>query len=409
MRQDAHLADRGVLSIRQRFIKAMRTDPTDLNPDVLYPIIDATTVKRTRQFVKKHYSGDTIKGPDGTPRAITFPKPNAITVRYALEDQLPGFFDQLEESLDSDGDKNILFARYMPGAYRIESPDQEENGHARAMTGLLRSGLLKRFESSCFAFRETIQKMILQHDHFLQAIEKGHVVTTAFLQDISGDDESLFEELLERHSEDIADVRYFDVTRLKNDVLRDRDRLQTLEDSAASISNESDAKLTALSNVLVEIAAQAEYEASDAIDETQKRKVLIFSSFADTVKWIWGFLNEELEKRPELAAYQGRLTAVSGSYTRLARFPRMMPSWDLLPSPCRRAKMQTQIDMISWSPRISLPRALTCNSVDTLSITMYHGIQCDWYSDMAESTESTVPTVGYLCELFSQPTGLTNS
>ena len=53
VRQDAHLADRGVLSIRQRFVRAMRTNPTDLNPDVLYPIIDATTVKRTRQFVKK--------------------------------------------------------------------------------------------------------------------------------------------------------------------------------------------------------------------------------------------------------------------------------------------------------------------------------------------------------------------
>ena len=315
VRQDAHLADRGVLSIRQRFIKAMRTNPTDLNPDVLYPIIDATTVKRTRQFVKKHYSGDTIKGPDGRHRPIIFPKPKAITVRYALEDQLPGFFDRLEEALDSSGIGSILFARYMPDAYRVELLDKEENGHARAMTGLLRSGLLKRFESSCFAFRATIQKMILQHDHFLQALEKGHVVTTAFLQDISGDDESLFEELLKEHSKDIADVRHFDVTRLRNDVLRDRDLLQSLENSATSISNESDAKLKALSNVLVEIAAQAEYEASDAIDEAQKRKVLIFSSFADTVKWIWDFLNQELEKRPLLAPYQGRLTAVSGSYT----------------------------------------------------------------------------------------------
>lgn len=315
VRQDAHLADRGVLSIRQRFIKAMRTNPTDLNPDVLYPIIDATTVKRTRQFVKKHYSGDTIKGPDGRPRAIIFPKPQAITVRYALEDQLPGFFDQLEEALDSDGDRSILFARYMPGAYRMESQDQEENGHARAMTGLLRSGLLKRFESSCFAFRETIQKMILQHDHFLQALEKGHVVTTAFLQDISGDDEALFEDLLEKHSEEIADASHFDISRLKNDVLRDRDLLQSLEDSATSISTESDAKLKALSDVLVEIAAQAEYEASDAIDEAQRRKVLIFSSFADSVKWIWDFLIQELEKRPELAPYQGRLAAVSGSHT----------------------------------------------------------------------------------------------
>ncbi len=317
VRQDAHLADRGILSIRQRFIDAMRTDPTNLNPDVLYPIIDATTVKRTRQFVKKHYSGDTIKGSDGIPRAIAFPKPKAITVRYTLEDQLPGFFDQLEEALDSDGNRNILFARYMPDAYRFESLDPEENGRVRAMTGLLRSGLLKRFESSCFAFRETVQKMIRQHDQFLKALERGHVVTTAFLQDVSGDDEGLFEELfddlLEKHAEDIADAREFDTTRLKNDVSHDRDLLQSLENSAASISNEGDAKLKALSDVLCEIATQAEREASSAIDEAQKRKVLIFSSFADTVKWIWDFLKQELENRPELASFQNRLVAVSGS------------------------------------------------------------------------------------------------
>ena len=315
VRQDAHLADRGILSIRQRFMEAMQTDPTGLSPDVLYPIIDATTVKRTRQFVKKHYSGDTIKGTDGTPRAIVFPKPEAITVRYALEDQLPGFFDQLEECLDSNGNRNILFARYMPDAYRIEALDPEENSRVRAMTGLLRSGLLKRFESSCFAFRKTVQKMIRQHDQFLEALEKGHVVTTDFLRDqeVSGDDESLFEELLEKYSDDVTDARDFDTTHLKNDVSHDRDLLQSLEDSASSISNQGDAKLKALSDVLREITTQAEYEASDAIDEAQKRKVLIFSSFADTVKWIWDFLTQEIEKRPELASYQNRLVAVSGS------------------------------------------------------------------------------------------------
>ncbi len=313
VRQDAHLADRGILSIRQRFTEAMRTDPANLSPDVLYPIIDATTVKRTRQFVKKHYSGDTIKGRDGRPRTIVFPKPEAITVRYELEDQLPGFFDQLEEALNSDEGRNILFARYMPDAYRNETLDTQEDGRVRAMTGLLRSGLLKRFESSCFAFRKTVQKMIAEHDRFLEALEKGHVVTTVFLQEISGDDEVLFEELLNQNSEEVSDARDYNIEHLKNDVTNDRTLLQRLADSAASITMEGDAKLRALSDVLCEIAEQAENEASNAIDESQKRKVLVFSYFADTVKWIWNFLTQELEKRPELASYQNRLVAVSGS------------------------------------------------------------------------------------------------
>ncbi len=317
VRQDAHLADRGILSIRQRFIHAMQTDPTNLSPDVLYPIIDATTVKRTRQFVKKHYSGDTIKGSDGRSRKIVFPKPIAITVRYALEDQLPGFFDQLEQALDSQSKKSILFARYMPDSYRKQPLDPDENQRLDAMTGLLRSGLLKRFESSSFAFMQTIDKMVRQHNRFLSALEKGSVVTTMFLQEVSGDDEMLFNEMFDdlkgKHPDSIYDATDFEVNRLKDDVTRDRDILQNLLDSAKSITIEGDTKLQSLSDELCKIAQEAEDQASDSMDECQKRKVLIFSSFADTVEWIWKFLKTELENRPELRPYLGRLVAVSGS------------------------------------------------------------------------------------------------
>ena len=52
LKQDTFLANRGIISIRGRFDEAMRTNPNSLSPDVLYPIIDATTVKRTRQFIQ---------------------------------------------------------------------------------------------------------------------------------------------------------------------------------------------------------------------------------------------------------------------------------------------------------------------------------------------------------------------
>lgn len=320
LRQDAHLADRGILSIRQRFDEAMKVDPSNLSPDVLYPIIDATTVKRTRQFVKKHYSGDTIPGPDGQPRAIEFPQPKAISVRYQLEDLLPGFFDQLEEALDSDADESIEFARYMPDAFRSDSADSEEEARARAeeearthaMVGLLRSGLLKRFESSAFAFYRTVDKMEQQHDIFLEALEAGYVVTTEFMQEISGDDEDVFEALLQKTTNRI-DAALFDTDRLRKAVERDRDLLRSLAAAAKSITPARDTKLKELSDALAEIAQQAEMEAIDSIDEAQKRKVLVFSFFEDTVRWIRDYLKREISSRPELAPYRDRIVAVSGS------------------------------------------------------------------------------------------------
>ena len=312
LRQDSHLADRGILSIRGRFDEAMRQDPASLNPDILYPIIDATTVKRTRQFVKKHYAGDTITGPDGRRETIVFPEPQAISIRYGLEDRLPGFFDRLEEALDSDADNAIRFTRYTPDDYLYDPGEAPDEGRPHAVLGLLRSGLLKRFESSSFAFCKTVDKMVREHDMFLDALESGFVITTAFMQEFSADDESIFEDLLLK-TDNRRDASAYDVDGLREAVLRDRDLLQGLADELREITHERDPKLKALSDALVEIARQAKNEAISGNDESQKRKVLIFSFFADTVEWIRGFLEQEVMTRPELAPYRNRMAAVSGS------------------------------------------------------------------------------------------------
>ena len=312
LRQDSHLADRGILSIRSRFDEAMRQDPASLNPDILYPIIDATTVKRTRQFIKKHYAGDTITGPDGRAQTIIFPEPQAITLRYELEDRLPGFFDHLEEALDSGGDNAIRFARYTPDDFLYDPGEDQDYGRFHAVLGLLRSGLLKRFESSSFAFCKTVYKMVREHDVFLEALESGYVVSTAFMQEVSADDETIFEDLLLK-TDNRRVASSYNVEQLREAVLRDRDLLQSLADELRAITPDRDSKLKALSDALVEIAQQAENEAISAADEAQKRKVLIFSFFADTVEWISDFLKDEVTIRPELAPYHNRIVAVSGT------------------------------------------------------------------------------------------------
>lgn len=312
LRQDAHFASQGILSIRSRFEQAMRKDPTSLSPDVLYPIIDATTVKRTRQFVKTHYAGDTITGPSGTPQPIVFPKPNALSVHYNLDDRLPGFFDHLERALDPDDDGAITFARYGPEAYRLVKPDPEDEANSAMPEGLLRSALLKRFESSALAFRRTVGMMVKGHDSFLRALDSGYVVTTAFMNELSADDEAAFEALLAK-TEHRTEAGLYDTVRLRAAVERDRSILQQLADETKKITPDRDPKLGALAKSLAEIAKQAEDEAKDGIDEIQKRKVLVFSSFADSVEWVERFLKNELASNSELLGYRNRMVAVTGS------------------------------------------------------------------------------------------------
>jgi hypothetical protein len=317
VRQDAFLAERGVLSIYERFQQAMRTDPSDLSPDLLYPIIDSTCVKRTRQFVKKHYTGDTIVAPDGRRMPIIFPRPQPITVRYALDDPLPALFDEIETALDPDGHGGALtFSRYGTHAFRQGVHDGEEDAQLAATVGLIRSALLKRFESSPYAFQQTLAMLIAGHETFLEALGKGRVVTTRFLREFGADDDATLDELL-ASSPDTESADLFDVPRLRLAVGNDLTILRRLAARADRITAEHDPKLKALMRELEKIAAQAAEEGLDPIDEAQRRKVILFSFFADTVKYVRDFLINEIKRNPRLAGYRAsdgavRLAAVTG-------------------------------------------------------------------------------------------------
>jgi len=64
---------------------------------------------------------------------------------------------------------------------------------------------------------------------------------------------------------------------------------------------------------LKKIVRQSQEEGKNASEQKNKRKVLVFSFFADTVEWIFQFLKEEINNNPELETYKGRLAAIIGS------------------------------------------------------------------------------------------------
>jgi len=313
MKQDAWLADRGVLSIRARFVHAMRVDPFSLSPDLLYPIIDATTVKRTRRFIQRHYASDLIRGPDGRMIPIQFPRPVASTILYDLDAALPGFFARLEEVLmPEEGNPLLLMARYQPERYLV---GESEDGGDTALVGLIRSSLLKRFESSAEAFRGTLGRMIREHEVFLDALGKGRVVRRDFFAEMFAAEDDELDEILEssEHSEDSA---AYDAGRLTEDVRSDLSLLRELHDSATTVRSEDDPKLAMLIEELAAVAKLAGDEALDDEDARQKRKVLVFSHYEDTIDWIEEHLGEVISRDPRLAPYRGRAASVSGTTVR---------------------------------------------------------------------------------------------
>ena len=310
VKQDSFLAGQGILSIKDRFNAAMKTNPDSLSPDVLYPIVDATTVKRTRQFIKKHYPNDQVKI-NGEMQTIVFPEPKAISVRYDLDSEMPGLFDLIETYFDPENSDCILFARYKSNTYLLD-PDSDDDRMAHAVTGLLLSGLLKRFESSTGAFKISIKRLIDQHKTFLKSLDKGFVVSTQFLKESASTDDEDFNELLESH-EEANDAQLYNQDRLREDIESDLDKLEEILSHINQAAIDSNPKLRALVEELEYILAEAKQEASSREDEFNKRKVLIFSFFADTVNWIHDFLKDEIAINPKLSAYRDRFEMVVGS------------------------------------------------------------------------------------------------
>ena len=327
LRNDGVFAADGIRSLRDHFADAMSKDPNDLSPQHLFDVLDAVAVRRTRSFVKKHYANDTVRI-DGADQPIVFPTPRVRRVSYDIDSMLPEFFDRLAAALNPDAnpdtDESVLtLARYVPSNYLAgrDNPDSYE----LQLAGLMRSALLKRFESSPWAFALTCERMAAGCDAFAELAERqGKIATGGAIADWASTDSDDLDEIdkyLESHVEDLEDASAFDVERMVAHARRDSDLLAGFAREARAVTRDSDPTLAALAAELVEIVQQAERDGIGADDTRDRRKVLVFTYFADTVDWIFGFLAKTVLRDDRLAVYRDRIASNTGSGGGQARDP----------------------------------------------------------------------------------------
>ena len=292
-RHEAAFADLGISSLYELFDTARRMDPESLTPHLLFPVLDAISVRRTRRHIQRYYPDELFGDP---PRRIRFPKPHLRSCRYRLSESLPGFFADVAAAIED----HLTLAAYVPDEYRTTAVP---TGRQEVLAGLLRSQLLKRFESSLGAFRLTLSRLIDTNDRFLGALDRGIVL----LREVDPDelDDELGEDVLEAATEDgsiAASARLYDARKLGDDVRADRALLADLLARAERIAPEDDPKLNALVSLLHETGGATTADG---------RKVVVFSYFADTVDYVKRRL-DALDPA-DLGPYAGRYEAVTGA------------------------------------------------------------------------------------------------
>ena len=83
-------------------------------------------------------------------------------------------------------------------------------------------------------------------------------------------------------------------------------------EQARSVTRSDDPNLAVLVEELAAIAAEAASEGIGSADERNRRKVLVFSYYADTVDWVHGHLVAVAQTDERLAPYRNRIASLSG-------------------------------------------------------------------------------------------------
>lgn len=325
VRNDAQFAAVGIPSIRRYIRQAQALSPEDLTPAHLFDLMDQVAVRRTRRFVKDHYPNERIIGADGQPMVIQFPAPKVRRIDYELDVSGLALIDAVIYALDPpdpDDPPNpmkLTLARYTPSHYLLAG---EALSYQVSNAGLLRSALLKRLESSPQALRSTLSTLISAHETFLGALNQGWVLTGDALSEWgSSESEDLDEyiaELDEDKSDQASPVGDYHRDELTEAVKSDLKLLNELYALSEAATHDVEPKVGKLIKELERIATEARSVDPDGISSGDRRKVLVFSTYSDTIIAVHDEVSKAIDAAPDgspLADYKGRIAPpIMGAY-----------------------------------------------------------------------------------------------
>ena len=294
-----------------------------------FKLLDTVTIARSRKHIEKYYNLDEIG---------KFPTRMTPENRYAVIDT-EGEFPPIEEI--NKLIKKLTLAVYSPLTYVL--PEKRvayerkydmtvgtnnsvfrQTDREQSLVGLMRVGILKRMESSINSFALTVENILYKIDKTLEAIEQRQLDYDAEM-DISNIDidDPEYENLMFGNNVKVL-LQDMDLIKWKQDLLADKDKLETIFLEARNVTPDRDAKL-------IELRTLIEKKIKNPINQ-DNRKVVIFTAFADTAKYLYKHLSEEFANKGIYSAI------VTGSGDNHSTLP--------IPKELRRSVKMTDINTV---------------------------------------------------------------
>ena len=148
---------------KKEYLRVVRENAEKIRKDVLQYLM----VRRTRSSITKYYSEDLEK------QGLRFPEvADPFALCYNFDEGMDEVFNHTIERIV----KEFRYARYKPLMYLRKRDIQMETGQKNMVT-FMRVMLLKRLESSFFAFKKSLARMITSYEAFLKMYHAGIVYT----------------------------------------------------------------------------------------------------------------------------------------------------------------------------------------------------------------------------------------
>ena len=147
---------------KEQYMEVVRSNAKEIRERVLKYLM----VRRTRNEIKRYFKDDLIKQKLKFPD-VADPEP----ILYQLSKQEDRIFIETIKLIT----QKFKYARYTPLLYYKGEVSQAEHLGQKNMGKFMKILLVKRLESSFYAFRNTIDRFISSYERFLTEFKKGNV------------------------------------------------------------------------------------------------------------------------------------------------------------------------------------------------------------------------------------------
>jgi len=267
-----------------------------------FKLLDTITIARSRKHIEKYYNLDEIG------RFPTRLSPKNIYPVIDTRNEFPpiGDINKLIKKLTLCvysplgyvlPEKRATYEKKYDMVVGVNNSIFKQADRELSLVGLMRVGILKRMESSINSFALTVEKILYKIDKTIENIELKQFDYDAEMDinDIDIDD-SEFESLMFGNNVKVL-LQDMDLIKWKQDLLSDKDKLETILLEAMNVTPERDAKLLEIKSIIKD-------KIESPINKDNK-KVIIFTAFADTAKYLYKHIAPSLK---EIGIYSAIVT-----------------------------------------------------------------------------------------------------